>query len=267
MAGIGAITHAAEGGAQATEHSADDEHAFAKLGYQDEAPIVSFDPADESQKNSKIDEIENNARRLQNGIAGYAGDRKGDAMQLPPPVPHHPLSPKRVPEKRERKEWAAQNDAWAARADNAHGVAGNIALSRVPEGTYAYKLGNQPVGMMKLADKEDHTELTWLTTHPGVSGAGQSLVEKAANVSEANGHGGAVRLTSRDEAATRFYGSVGFRGDRSDMRLDPARSGLWNNNNGSWSLNANDGKGYLARKDEAAEEPSASSEATAPPEA
>lgn len=207
------------------------------LGYRAKAPITEM---------HTVQDRHGEASRLQHGIAAFSGDRAGNPVEVPSLKNRSPLDPRRVPDKREHKDWKAKNEAWEARTTDAHGVAGNITHSARSDGAFSYRLGSQPVAMMKLGDREDHTEVTWLSTHPGVAGGGQTMIEKAANVSQQGGHGGNLHLTPRDEASAGFYKSVGFKGDQSGMQLDPSKSTKWQQRDDSWELKANEGKGYLA---------------------
>ncbi len=249
MAGIDAIgREAAEAGS--TDTGAE-EHAFAaateRVGTQ---PFHYADTAPIEQMHTN-DEIEKTTKRLQNRIADYAGDKNGQKVELPPPVHQGKFTLKRVPEKRKRAEWDKQNTAWTDRTDNAHGIANSILQSKTTAGAHAYKLGEEPVAVMKLKDEGEHTDITWLTTHPGVSGAGQTMVEKAANAAEQAGQDGRLKLTALDDTSAQFYRSVGFKGDKSGMSLDPSTSDLWEKQGSSWQLKKNDEKGYLAGSDRA----------------
>ena len=272
MAGLGSIGHdVGESSVQGAEHAttSTEEHAFSSaahhapepeghaaqqaataklhdlppMSHQAAAPIMSLPTAAETNTA---------ASRFEYRVNRYAGDRQGNPVEVPPAVHKGELSLKNLGEKRDRKEWKADNAAWQQRSQSATGIANSIKLSSgVEEGMHAYKLGDEPVALMKL-DHKDGTEIKWLTAHPGVSGAGQSMVEKAVSESTANNHGGVVKVVPRDESAG-FYKSLGFKGNNAEMTLDPAKSKQWSQQeDGSWGLKANQDKGYLAaRPDEA----------------
>lgn len=108
---------------------------------------------------------------------------------------------------------------------------------------YAYFYSGKPVALMAV-DLEETAKysklyIDSLVSHPGARNGGDILIEYAANLSEAMGHGGKVKLTSLHHAIG-FYQSVGFiaHGDAGlvPCELDPATSDLWENRDGRWHL-------------------------------
>ena len=249
MAGIGPIDRlAGEGGAEAADRFASEEHAFASaaLGkhepvreprsppyrYQDKPPIAPM------QTRSAI---RGAATRFRNTVLGYR--KEGGERPVEPPPARDSAAATLA-----RERWEKQNAAWGARAADAYNVAGSFRSSAEPGTAYAYRLGDEPVGLMDLVEGDDHSEINWLATHPGASGAGQALVERAVDVSDARGHGGIVRTYSMSDASTGFYRSMGFRERGGNLRLDPGGSGNWTRNNGAWSLTANQNRGHLVAR-------------------
>jgi len=85
----------------------------------------------------------------------------------------------------------------------------------------------QSAGMMTLAHLPLATEIRRLATHPGTSGVGQTMIEKAVNESQAAGNYGVVRVSSLDDTSEGFYNSTGFQAGEDDyMKLDPSKSGV-----------------------------------------
>ncbi|VVE43676.1 hypothetical protein [Pandoraea anhela] len=86
--------------------------------------------------------------------------------------------------------------------------------------------------------EEDMRDTFWIDniiTHPGASGAGELLVEKAVSMSMNKGFGGTVRLMAL--SGQDFYQSVGFRDlGGGMMELRPSQSNKWSNVNGTWLL-------------------------------
>lgn len=108
---------------------------------------------------------------------------------------------------------------------------------------YAYFYSGKPVAMMAI-DKDETAKksalyIDSLVSHPGARNGGDILIEFAANLSEAMGLGGQIKLTSVRDAVW-FYESVGFEagagGGWVPCALDPETSDLWEQHDGRWYL-------------------------------
>jgi hypothetical protein len=95
-----------------------------------------------------------------------------------------------------------------------------------------------PVGLISIYNHQEILEIQLLVSHPSVSGAGEILLEKAVNKSEFFGYNGTIYLKALHSAVP-FYEAAGFTltepGEYS-MILDPGRSVLWKQVDGSWRL-------------------------------
>jgi hypothetical protein len=157
-------------------------------------------------------------------------------------------------------------ERWVRRSDDAKAIAldiGNVTNSDSEFGDdsedsmvkgFSYNIGDDSVALMAL---EQHitsgTEITHLVTHPGTSGAGKTMVEKAVNESQAAGIHGKVWVSKISDDSDRFYDSLGFKtsgGGR--MELNPSESRhLWSEGqDGKWSLKEHAGSGFLSKKKE-----------------
>jgi|SRR3954454_15804624 len=89
-----------------------------------------------------------------------------------------------------------------------------------------------------------------LVTHPGVSNAGEILIEEACNRSDRAGHGGRLELWSLNERSTPFYLSIGFvktdgnANSGGAMTFDATGSDKWIRLGGRWVLKRYEGQDY-----------------------
>jgi hypothetical protein len=250
MAGLGPIDSAS--GFLDAESAAKNEpdFGFAAAASQDEAsdPLgVATSPPYHYVNKAPIDEVPNvdvqfTSKQFRLSIGKYSTDRKGKTVR----DPQSPLEPSTgMPTPAAR---------WVARSKTAQAVAKEYFEDNDPSvrgTTFAYRLGkiNTPVAMMELVHNNEKgtTEVSLLATHPAVSHAGETMIEKAANESQARGHEGTLYVKSLDKGSDRFYLGVGFEAEGDRMKLTPSTNPLWNNNKGSgWGLTRNDGKKYLA---------------------
>jgi hypothetical protein len=110
-------------------------------------------------------------------------------------------------------------------------------LESVPElySPYACYLDGHPVGVM-LLENGPPVEIGYMITHPGSSGVGATLVERAVNLSEAWGESGCVELTDNNAEARKAYIAMGFVDEGGQMKLDPSTSDRWVQQQGQWRL-------------------------------
>jgi hypothetical protein len=192
------------------------------------------------------------AQELSESIFAFKGDKDGKDIQLPekryrkfdprrliqPGKRYSRLDPRRLFAERRWQEQQQQLDAWRWRALDAIDVADAIKGPR-SRYSYAYKVGSKPVALGLFKDFSESLEIVYLVTHPGASGIGLLMVEKAVNVSNDLGLEGKVGLTTYSAASTEFYTSVGFAGPEGPngrMRLDPTHSPHWDMSEGTWYL-------------------------------
>jgi hypothetical protein len=94
---------------------------------------------------------------------------------------------------------------------------------------------------MRVTVHEDSLKGEDLSSHPGSSGAGEIVIEKAVNVSEECGKGGLVKLYAVEGAVgfyESFYEKLGFESiDENQMKLRPrAENGWVRLSDGKWRL-------------------------------
>lgn len=80
------------------------------------------------------------------------------------------------------------------------------------------------------------------------------MIEKAVNESQARGQNGQIYLMSLNSASDGFYKNLGFTDDQGELKLNPSESELWSQKDGTWSLNKNEGTGYLTERTPATQE-------------
>jgi len=148
-------------------------------------------------------------------------------------------------------------EGWEERSRNTLMMARGIKMNPEPypnttQKTFSYDMGDgQSAGMMTLTHSPLETGVRLLATHPGSSGVGKTMIEKAVNESQAAGNHGVVRLSSLDDTSEGFYASTGFQSEEDDnMKLDPSNSDLWTQQSGVWSLKENQNKGYLKKTED-----------------
>jgi hypothetical protein len=165
------------------------------------------------------------------------------------------LNPAYQQQRREQKEAA---EKWNDRSRDTKTIAANVQRASVLDQqrydpnrptetrTFSYDLGSHgSAAVMSLQHDSNSTEVKFLATHPGTSGAGETMIETAVNESQAKGHNGNIELMSLSKASDGFYKNLGFTVDKGVQKLNPSESELWSQNGETWSLNKNKGKGYL----------------------
>lgn len=132
---------------------------------------------------------------------------------------------------------------WCARRDRAElGCCGG-GTEKIPdpdnvEKTFSYDLGDEnSAALMTLRHDSGTTLVSEPRTHPGISVAGKTMIEKAMNESESEGNDGVVPLVSLNASSTAFYRSLDFKPlIGSHMELNPSESHLWSQGqDGKWS--------------------------------
>jgi hypothetical protein len=215
--------------------------------YSQQSPVKEVDP----------EHVKAIAQIYSEGIGEYATDKDG-ALMKPPKSKRIRLDPRRSADKKNLKGLA---ERWNRRSADAQELGHRIGVrgsseyqftGRVDAGsgrtpTFAFELAGKPAAMMLLKQSQNETEVATLSTHPGTSGAGETMIERAVNESQVAGHNGEVSLTSLNHASTKFYESLGFKQQGSEMKLKPAeRSDLWSQKDGTWTLNKHENHGYLS---------------------
>jgi hypothetical protein len=174
--------------------------------------------------------------RFQHSVAAFDGDRNGA-----PIVPSRSdlpgkLNPMRYVRMRQLEQADRQRQSWEKRINDSWGIANSIGLRAGSlDDAYVYNAGSVPAAIAIFQRQSDHLELAWLTTHPGVAGAGKMMIEKGVNISENAGYGGKIKLTPLNDDAAGFYKSVGFISDGTDLALEPRKSNYWTLS-GEWRL-------------------------------
>lgn len=110
----------------------------------------------------------------------------------------------------------------------------------------------QPIGLAALrtpdidaANADKGLELVDIMTHPGATGAGGALIERAADLSQARGFEGKLQLVAMGSAARAAYLALGFVDDGELMTLTPSspeNADRWSRKDGEWRL-----KKYLTK--------------------
>lgn len=220
--------------------------------YSAESPVQEISP-------KELDKV---ARGFIDDVQKYATDSKGEPVAAPPSkfgLKYDPrkLAPSYQSARKDQKEaaqrWNERREATKHRT-NEHRQDDTF-RRRSPAGdakTFSYDLGNgHSAALMALRNFAHSTRVEHLAAHPGTSGAGETMIEKAVNESQTRGNNGEVVLESAGPAKD-FYRSLGFKEDGLlDMKLNPSeRPDLWSKNeDGTWSLTKHKDKGYLKAED------------------
>lgn len=123
--------------------------------------------------------------------------------------------------------------AWNKRVANARLVGGSITTSSADRPVIVARLGDIPVGLMRVTETMDQRYLYILeaATHAGCEGVFRQLVTDAMNRSQRQGMDGRLRLCAMFRSAEAAYEAMGFEGSVEApmiMSLDPAeREDLW----------------------------------------
>lgn len=91
------------------------------------------------------------------------------------------------------------------------------------------KVGETPVGILYMNFFSSTPYIQDIVTHPGSSGVGCMLMEKAVNESYQHKQQGILKLFPLDETCEKVYEKMGFvmMDDRTYMLLEPAKSDAW----------------------------------------
>ena len=215
--------------------------------YSEESPIQEISP----------EQLKQIAGDFAKDVQQYATDLKGGPVAAPPSKFGMKYDPRKLSPsyQRERKDQKGAAERWNERNQaTKHRVSehrrDDAFNRRSPAGgakTLSYDLGNGHSAALMALRHGRGTRVEHLATHPGTSGAGETMIEKAVNESQTRGNNGEVFLESGGVAQD-FYRSLGFKEDGLlDMKLNPSEHpNLWSRNeDGTWSLKKHEGKGYL----------------------
>lgn len=135
-----------------------------------------------------------------------------------------------------QKEWMLKkpkdDDAviWNKRVESSSGEADvyRAKYDNFPTSNFAYMLSGKAGALMRVTVRDDIVKIEDLSTHPGSSGAGEIMIEKAVCFSEKKGFKGCVSLYAAGNSKG-FYKKLGFVETASEgtMKLDPRQSELW----------------------------------------
>lgn len=91
------------------------------------------------------------------------------------------------------------------------------------------KVGETPVGILYMNFFSSTPYIQDLVTHPGSSGVGCMLMEKAVNESYQHQQQGVLKLFPLDETCQKVYEKMGFvmMDDQNYMLLEPSKSDAW----------------------------------------
>jgi hypothetical protein len=113
-----------------------------------------------------------------------------------------------------------------------------IMTKGIPGQVYVYEVDGEPAAVMKgkmRDDLERSFHVNFVVSDPYVRGAGTAMLEKAVNLSLANGGAGTVTLEANSAGAADQYRKLGFEDYapfrpsvwETDLKLDPSRSDQW----------------------------------------
>jgi hypothetical protein len=120
------------------------------------------------------------------------------------------------------------------------------------EFNYVYEYGGLVLGLLIANLGTGHLYVADLLAHPGTEGAGATLLEFAATLSQQHGCGGKLKLFSLNQNSSDFYLKMGFARTEAaspqgggTMMLDPAtRDDIWQQgSDGDWMV-----KTYIGKK-------------------
>ncbi|MGH7155103.1 MAG: hypothetical protein ACREF3_14360 [Acetobacteraceae bacterium] len=144
-------------------------------------------------------------------------------------------------------------DNWNDRVSNSISILELIIKCNGYDYNVVYRVLGTPVGILCVGDN-DPAHIFYLVAHPGTDNAGGTLMELAADWSEARGKGGRLDLYSYDKKSTAAYKAMGFvksDGDYDsggDMTLNPSTSDKWTKAGTNWKLAKYVTKGYYATR-------------------
>lgn len=211
-------------------HAPEHEGKQAKPGpfsYLQQSPVVEVMPGDEL---GKI------ANSLIRNIEAYGSTLGGEEVYAPPQS-----STGHAPRSEDATKWRERIGNSIETADMIKGHEANI---------HSYDLGGgHSAGLLSLSHADSETEVLQIVTHPGGSGAGNTLMEKAVNESHKAGNHGIVHLNAENLESIALYEKQGFKAveeREGHYILDPSKSEHWHQQDGQWGMKHNEGKGYLA---------------------
>jgi hypothetical protein len=209
--------------------------------YSEEAPVTEVSP----------EELPRVTQAFSDSIGRYATDHQGQPVSAPASQDES-FAERWTERSRDAREIGKSIRMQGARNTLAMPGAGTSGTK-----TYSYNLGDdKSAALMTLKHAQSETEVEYLATHPGTSGAGKTMIEHAVNKSQAAGNHGELKLASDSDASDGFYQSIGFQfGADGYMRLKPSESELWSQKNGTWGLKQHEGDGYLRKTDNKDVEP------------
>jgi hypothetical protein len=134
----------------------------------------------------------------------------------------------------------------------ANGLLRTIEITGGEEFNYVYEYGGLVLGLLLATQGIGDLYVADLLAHPGTEGAGATLLEFAATLSQQQGYHGKLKLYSYNQNSSDFYLKMGFVRTEpakpeggGNMTLDPAtRNDLWQQgSNGEWMV-----KTYIGKK-------------------
>ena len=112
-------------------------------------------------------------------------------------------------------EFPQDVDDWNDRVADAKRILKALVNSSGGDYNAVYTVMGLPVGIISLTTG-DPCEVDWLLSHPGVDGAGGTLMELACDWSRSSGAGGRLELLSFSGKSTKVYRAMGFTKDDND---------------------------------------------------
>ena len=134
----------------------------------------------------------------------------------------------------------------------ADGLLENLEIMGGEQLNYVYEYGGLVLGLLAVNIIPDYVKVEDLLAHPGTEGAGATLLEFAATLSQQHGCGGKLKLFSLNQNSSDFYLKMGFARIEpaspqggGTMMLDPAtRDDIWQQgSDGEWMV-----KTYIGKK-------------------
>lgn len=230
------------------------------FAYSKESPVKEL--TDEEQIKAVV-------TQFNESVEQYATDKDGKSISAPPSQYKMKNDPRKLSPayQQQRKDDKAAAAKWNQRSSDSRVIATDVQRSSVrdqqrynPDNptetrTFSYDLGgHRSAAVMSLQHDGNSTQLKSLASHPSTSGAGETMIEKAVNESQARGQNGQIYLMSLNSASDGFYKNLGFTDDQGELKLNPSESELWSQKDGTWSLNKNEGTGYLTERTPATQE-------------
>jgi hypothetical protein len=137
---------------------------------------------------------------------------------------------------------------WDSRALSSMGQS-RSSYDHAGDPAHVYNFDGTPVGILKMRHSAGESRIDSLTTHPGTSQVGETMIEHAVNESQKNNNGGVLGLYTTS-ASRGFYEKLGFTQVGGSMVLNPSKHpDIWTSNEDTqtWALKQLDGRGYLSK--------------------